>query len=467
MSFLSRTVRCSLFALLAVLGLGLSAFAQTQEKKEHYLTDRVAEEIKKLDEFQQKKQWVEAINFVNNLLKGAKADSFDVAQLNNFLGRIHYMNNDMHSAAAPISIALSLGVKYEYFKLDTLQELRLLLIQSYFTDAQAKGITIEQQKEFYLKCLGLMDEWVKYNTRPNPEVTNLHAYILFGLAQTNLGEPNKIDKNYIDQAQKVIERALTEVAKPKDVLYQLLIGCLQQRDDFARMSEIYEILIRQNPNNKQNWGTLFATYYQLSQDSNRQKAFDYSIRAIATLDRAQTLGHLTTQKDNFNRVAILFNIEQHELATEYLEKGLMDGSIEDIIKNWEVLAYSFQQIGKDTDAIRVIREAAKRYPDKGSLYMMMAQSFYSLDKPKESYDACEMALKVGNLEKPFTAHSFAANMAFQLREFENGLKHIQLGSQYPEAQKDQQMPRLKQALEEGIKERELNKKAIEAQHKNL
>lgn len=462
---ISRGSHRVLLALLIVVGFAVSV--QAQQEQQHYLTEKVADELKKLDEFQKQKDWDGMIRMLENLIKTVKADSYDYAMLQNYLGRGYLMKGDFNTAIVPFETVLRLNQTSKFFKPDTEQELRLFIIQGYFNNAISKGATLSEQKKNYLKSLEYMNEWSKYSKKTTPDVSTLHAYIYFGLAQTNLETPNKIDGAYVKKAQVVIEKALRETAKPKENLYHLLIGCLQQQENYASVVEYYELLCKLQPNNKQNWTQLFANYYQLGQDANPEKAFDYSIRAIVTLDRAQALGHMNTPKDNFNKVAIYFNLQQHDAATELLQSGLLNGGIEDTQKNWEILIYSYQQISKDDKAIAAIKEAVKRYPDKGNFYTLMATSYFNLDKPKESYEACLDAIRVGSLEKPYKAYSFAANMAFQIRKFDDGLVHVNKALSFPDSKEDTQLPRLKMALEESIKERELNKKAIEQQHKNL
>lgn len=450
------------FALVA----GFAVRAQAQEQQ-NYLSEKVSEELKKLDEFQKNKDWDNGIKLINGLLKDAKPESYDQAMLLQFLGKVYYMKNDYNSAIDPLEKCLRLGIAKNYFKPDNLQEFRLFIMQAYFTNAMAKGASIQEQKKNYLAAEKYMDEWNKNSTKTSPEVTQMNAYIYFGLAQTNLETPNKIDINYVKKAQAVIERALTETARPKDNLYTLLIGCLQQQEDWVRVAETYELLCKKQPTNKQNWGQLFAAYYTLSQDQNPEKAFDYSIRALVTLDRAQALGIMNTPKDNFNRVAIYFNIQQHDAATEVLYNGLMNGTIEDTPKNWEILIYSYQQVMKDEKAVMAAKEALKRYPERGGFYMLMAGSYYNLDKMKESYEAGLNAIKVGHLDRPHQAYAHVATIAFHLRLFDEGLVYVKKALEFPESKKDAQLPQLKKAIEESLKERELNKRAIEQQHQNL
>jgi hypothetical protein len=461
----SRGSRRILFALVLILS-GFACRVIAAEPTEFYLSDTVAEELKKLDVLQQNKDWDGAIKLISTLYAGVPADSYDAAMLLQFKGKVMIIKGDYAAAIKPLEDTLTLATAKKYFKPEAEAELRLFVVQGYYSVATSKNASVSDQKANYLKALENMEVWKTFKPKITPDITMMHAYIFFGLAQSNLGA-NKIDINYIKKAQTLIENALTDIAKPKELLYTLLINCLQQTEDYPRLAEYLELLCKMSPNNKQNWNQLFSVYYQLGQDSNPAKMFDNSIRAIVTMDRAQALGIMNTPKDNYNRVAIYFNLQQYEMATEYLQAGLMNGGIEDSQKNWELLGYSLQQINMDAKAITALKEAARRYPDKGLFWSLIAQSYYNMDKPREAYDASLKAIEIGNLEKTSGAYSFAANMAFQLRLFDEGLELVKKAMTYPDSKKDTQLPRLKSALEDSIKERELNKKAVDAQHKNL
>jgi len=454
-----------LFALSLLL-VGFACRAIAAEQQEYYLSDSVAEELKKLDELQQSKNWDGAIALISKLYTSVPADSYDAAMLLQFRGKVLIIKGDYASAIKPLEDALVLAKTKKFFKPEAEAELRLYVFQGYYSIAVSKGMSVAEQKANYLKALENLELWLTYKQKVTPEITTMHAYILFGLAQTNLGA-NKIDITYIKQAQKLIENTLTDVSKPKELLYTLLVSCLQQTEDFPRLAEYLEVLVKMKPTDKQNWQQLFNVYYQLGQDSNPDKMFDNNIRAIVTLDRAQALGYLNTPKDNYIRVAIYFNLQQYEMATEFLEAGLLNGSIDDDLKKWELLGYSLQQINKEAKTVQVLKEAARRYPKEGRFWLMIAQSYFNLDKIQDSYDASLKAIEVGNLEKPFMGYAWAANMAFQLRLFDEGLALVNKAMAYPESKKDTQLPGLKTVLENSIKERALNKQAVDAQHKNL
>src|SRR6185295_13612076 len=118
---------------------------------------------------------------------------------------------------------------------------------------------------------------------------------------------------------------------------------------------------------------------------------------IASIERAQALGFLRTPKDNYTLVGLYFNVGQFGKATELLYAGLKSGAIEPLQANWELLAYSFQQVDKPYQAIEVLKEAAKHFPKSGQLDYQVAQIYYSLDKPKEAYASLVSATTKGHL----------------------------------------------------------------------
>lgn len=457
-----------MLVVAAILPLFVHAAAQPSGQPSRSLSEKVSEALAKLDAFQKAKDWNGAINLINDQVKAAAPNSYDDAFLQQLKAKVHLMKNELKQAIEPFERCLALSLKYKYFRIDAEQETRYFLSQIYYQEATAKGISVADQKKNFIKAADYMAQWHKLNTRPNADAAVFYASILFNLAQINLeGADKKVDVSYLKKAQAVIEDGMKKSAKVKDTFYLLMVASLQQQEQFSQAAEYLEMLVKIQPTNRQHWQQLFATYYQLAQQetANPEKSFALYIRSILTMERAQALGHMNTPKDNFNLVGIYFNIQQHEKATELLDAGLRKGTIEDIQKNWEILAYSYQQINKEFKAIETLKEAAKRYPKSGSLYFQMAQCWYGIDKPKEAYEAAKKALEIGGLEKPAQVNSFAAYMGFELRLFDEALVFTKKALEFPESKNDGQLARLKTAIEDSIKERELNKKAIEVQQK--
>jgi tetratricopeptide (TPR) repeat protein len=451
----------ALIALGAGLTLGLAA-----EESNNTWSDNVAEKLPQLDTFQKDKKYPEAIAMLDSLIKSSTPGSYDEVMLLQFKAKFFMMDNKLHEAIQPFERSLAIGGKV--LRAEDTQWTRFYLAQIYYQDGTAKGLSVQQQKAAFKKAAAYMKEWHDNNVggRVNSDASIFYANVLYNLAQINSEVQDKVDPEYLAQARQAIEKAMSEIAKPKDNIYLLMVATLQQQQQYALASDYLEALVNVQPTNKNAWQQLFATYCQLSGDTkDPEAAFNYNVRAIITMDRAQKLGFLNSQKDNFNRVGIYFNIQQHAKAAELLHAGLKDGSIEDNLKNWELLAYSYQQVKHEDLAIKALKEALSRYPDKGQLWFSIAQNYYNSEQIKPAYDASMKAIQVGNLEHPDKVYSFAAYMAFELRMFDEALTVATKALEYPESKKDTQLARLKTAIEDSIKEREMNRKAIETQHK--
>ena len=465
---MSGKLRRSLAAL--VLGAGLASVPASLRADDNSATwsEEISAELNKLDGFQKEKKFDDADAFLLALIKKAKPESYDEVMLLQFRAKFFLMDNKLNEAVQPFERSLEIGLRKHYLRPDDAEWTRFYLAQIYYSQGATKGIGVQNQKALFKKAAASMEEWFANNNgRVNSDASVFYANILYNLAQINSEVQGKLDPEYLAKARKAIENAMSEAPKIKENLYLLMVAVLQQQEDFRLAADYLEKLLTIQPNNKVTWTQLFASYYQIAADSKDPRdVFTYNLRAILTMDRAQKLGFMNEQKDNFNRVGIYFNIQQFEKATELLYNGLKDGSIENTQKNWELLAYSYQQIHQEEKAIKCLGEATKLYPDKGQLYFQIAQNYYNIEQPIKALEACQKALTIGSLEKPYMVYSFAAYMAFELRKFDDALVLINKALEFPESKKDSQLNRLKSATEDSIKERELNKQAIEQQHKN-
>ena len=149
------------------------------------------------------------------------------------------------------------------------------------------------------------------------------------------------------------------------------------------------------------------------EESRRQ-----NLRALLVLDRAQALGFLNAPKDHYTRVAILFNIQQYTRAAALLEKGLVDGSIENQKRNWELLTSAYQQTSQDEKALNAMLRASSRFPQDAALEFSLAQFLYNTGKLPDAYARAESALAKG-LEKPGQAHVYLAYLAYELQRYDD------------------------------------------------
>jgi tetratricopeptide (TPR) repeat protein len=189
-------------------------------------------------------------------------------------------------------------------------------------------------------------------------------------------------------------------------------------------------------------------------EKDEQKIREYNIRSIYAIERAQALGFMKSEKENYTLFGLYFNVGQFGRATEILHAGLRDGSIESDQKNWELLASSYQQVDQPFKAIEALTEGSKKFPKSGQLDYQAATIYYSLNQPEGAYKSLQAATAKGGLTKPGAVYAFMGYVCWELGKFPEALETINKAMTFPDTQNDKQLPQLKQAVEEAIRDRE-------------
>jgi hypothetical protein len=436
----------------AVLMMPGFSFAQGT----HQLSEKIGDELSKLQPLIDAKNWDGAVALMTRLNAGAAPNSYDQAFLNDVLAKLYLQKGDYAQSIAPMEIALRLADSHGYFDKRNVGMMLDYLSKIYYQEGTAsKSPAIQQQ--YLTKATSYLKRLMEESETVAPDTMLFYTSLLYNRAVLN---PEKIDKVLLDQAKTYAEKALTLSNHPKENFYVILLATLQQQGDFKLSADYYELLVKKFPTNRNYWQQLMATYVTLAGDAEEKMSWSYNVRAILAIERAQALGFLNTPKDNFNLIGIYFNIGQYGKATELLHVGLKNGTIENTQKNWELLAYSYQQVNRENQAIEALVEATKYYPKSGQLEFQIGQLYYSLDKLPDAYRHLTFATKKGELERPSTTYSFLAYLCYDLGKFEEGLEVINKAMSFSDAPTDGQLNRLKAALEEGIRERELAKNGV-------
>lgn len=454
-------------ALISALSLPVVALAQDQEEAQPELSENTSEGLEKLRPMLDAKDWTGAITLVNTLLAKASPDSYDTAFLSDTLGKLYLQKGEYDKAVPPMEAALRLSERHpKFFRASTVQDMRYYLAQIYYQNSAAVK-NPAQQLQGFSKANAFLELWLANSKRPNSESLQqdavlFHAMLLYNMAVIN---PEKIDTSILTKAEAEVDRGLHMSAHPKENLYTLLLAICQQKNDYVRASEILELLVHQYPNKKEYWSQLVSVYLNLAQDKNEDKSREYNIRGIITIERAQALGFMKSPKENYNLVGVYFNVGQFGHATELLYNGLKSGAIDSEQKNWELLAYSYQQIDKPAQAIEVLKEASKLFPASGQLDYQIAQIYYGISKSEDAYRALNSAVTKDHLDKPGTVFGFLAYVSFELTKYEEALAAAEKALTYPDSKNDAQLPKLRQAVIDAIKDRELQKAHTEALQK--
>jgi len=437
--------RCAgLAAATLVLATGF-AQAPAAPERNYSPTDETAEALPKIKTVLDVKppDYPQAMAMLAAAEAKVPADSYDAALINQYRTQILLQQGKYSEAIAPIekTLALSDAKTPTFFDERVTRELYFFLFQLYFQESNSTKNTATIAT-YYLKAQKAIEHWLVLTPQSNADAQMYYAQLLISRA---LLDPNKPDKPWLEKAIIEINKGMLLSTRPKDTFYLLKLVCLQQLDHNAESAELLELVVKQKPDSPTYWQQLAALYLSLGKD----------VRAIITIERAQSHGFMNTPKDNYNLIGIYFNTGQFEQASELLEKHLKAGTIESDQKNWELLALSYQQLQRPMKAIDALKEATKVFPKSGQIEYMIAQAYTSIEKPEESLTHIQAAIAKGNLARPFQAYLSLSYTAYQLKKYDIALQAAKKAAEFPEGAKDGKS--MVKALEDIIKDREAKK----------
>lgn len=442
---------------MCACALALSSASFAQEGRQHELEERTSTELGKLTPLTEAKNWDGALALLQGLKPKVKPDSYDIAIISDVEAKVYLQKGEYAKAIPPWEHALRLTDQHQYLSPTAVQELIYFLAQIYYQEAtSSKDPALQQQ--YFGKAVGYLERWLKNTEKPDrdqarQEAQLFYANVLYNQAVLN---PEKINLQLLDKAEAEVEKGLRMTARPKDTFYLILLAIAQQKNDMVRLAELLELLVKMSPAKKDYWSQLGGVYLNLAaaQEKDPKKAKEFNTRAILAIERAQTLGFMKTPKENYTLVGIYFNVGQFGRATEILHSGLRDGTIDNELKNWELLIYSYQQVDKPFQAIEAAKEGSKHFTDSGQLEYQAAQIYYSLNKAEDAYRLLQSAIDKGQLERPGAVHGFLAYICWELGKLNEAIEAIDKALGFPDAQRDTQLPSLKRAVEDALRERE-------------
>jgi len=463
-SFALPRLRRLALAGLALACAGVFTPALLAAEDHAQLEAKTSEELNKIKDFTDAKNWDGALALLNGIKPNVSPTSYDTCVVTEVMAKIYMQKGDYPKALEALESTVRLSDAYNYLELKEVQELVYYLALMYNQEASTiKSLALQQQ--YLSRSTDYAKRWLDHNekTGQDPqrqEVMLFYANVLYNRAVLN---PAAIDLKLMKEEETEILNDLVSINHPKETFYILLLATYQQEGNFARAAEILELLAKQYPAKKEYWQQLVPIYLNLAFDKDETKGREFNIRAIVTMERAQALGFMRTQKENYTLVGLYFNVGQFGKATELLHAGLKNGSVENIQANWELLAYSYQQVDKPFQAIDVLKEASKQFPTAGQLDYQIAQIYYSLEKPLDAYRSLVTAVHKGHLEKAYSVYNFLAYVAYEMTKFDEALVAVDKAVASPGSEHEPHLPKLKQAIEEALKERELLKAGIRTQ----
>jgi tetratricopeptide (TPR) repeat protein len=415
------------------------------------ISDAVGDGMAKIRPLLDSKDWVGANKIIDDLIKGAEADSYDMEVLLNTKARIMIQQANYSGAIPPMETALGIADRHHFMSTrDTLDTLNLLA-QLYYQSADDTKKSHDEQIAAFDKSVQYMRRWFKLNPKPNEDIAFFFAQLLYSEAVAK--NPEHPDPDLIRQSREQVEKVLLMSVHPKDSVYGFLLATLNQEQNYTRGAEILELMLSKNPSSKTYWGDLVMFYMTLGQNTKDEaKIRKYNIRAINTIERAQALGFMKTPKDNFNLFTLYYNSNQYGMAADLLHAGLKAGTIDPSLTNWQLLASSYEQTNQEFMSIEVLKEASKQFPKNGELDFKIAQVYYGLAKNDEAFAYSMLAMEKGGLAKPLQTYEFISYLAYELHKFDDAKTAIDKAIALQKGKADHQMTVLKNAIDDAIKE---------------
>lgn len=458
---LSRFLPPLALLTLAALALPLGVRADDTENTPSF-SQNTSDALEKLQPLIEAKNWQGAIS----LLQGVKTDpdSYDRAQIDNMLGKLFLQTDDLKDAIAPWTEALSLADRHSnYFTRSDAEELLLSLAQTYSELASANSKQPALQHEYFDKAAGYIHRWLNDpHNKPTVDIETFYADVLY---QEATQDEKHVDEALVQQSrQAAIKATELTMGQPKEDLYRLIYITYAQENNYVEAAKYLEYLVQEYPT-KGYWPQLMAAYVNLAgeSDKNPDKQRDYYIRAINAVERAQAYGKLNTPKDNYNLFTLYYSAGQFGEATDLLYRDMRRGTIESTQKNWLDLAAALLQNSSYAQAIEVLKEAARRFPDTGEFDFQIAQIYSSqMDDSATAYRYIIPAIQKGNLTKPYSAYLYLAYLAYELEKLPQALQAADKALTYPQGRESKQLQNLRDAIENSIKQQKINAETIKA-----
>ncbi len=441
-----------LAAGLAAGLLSVTARAADKQDEAPQLAEKTGEAFTKLQPLIDAKDWDGAIALLNGAMSFSAPDSYDHALILETVAKLEFQKDDTPKAITAWEEALRISDAHpNYFKEKERLEMILSLAQTYSQIGQSTKDAAVARASF-AKAADYIHRWLEATPKPTFETENFYALVLYSQATAN---EKKIDTGLLRQAQAAADKALHLTIQPKESLLVLINAICQQENDLALSARYLELLVQQNPDKEGYWQQLWASYMNLAavDDKDQEKAREYYALAINTVERAQAYGKMKSKKDNYSLATMYFQAEQYGKATELLSAGLHNGNIDPtLFKNWDYLAFGYQQINQPKKAIAAFKDAEKvpELADKGEIDFEIAKIYAQLENSTEAYNYYKAAVAKGNLEKPWQVYQFLAYEAYEQEKYQEAMDAADKASEYPQMKTSNQLESLKKMIKQSL-----------------
>ena len=251
--------------ILRITGLALSlatlvpwvTFAQSAEAPKKEISDSVSQSLAKIQELTDAKQWDETLTLLNSQLATAEPESYDTMVLSQIKIQVLLTKELYAEAIPPMETVLRMGTAYDFLDQKRFLEFNQILSQLYFQEAtDIKGTSpaeVQKKTDYLTKAYQTIKVYLASNENPTEDSLSYAATMIY--TQATMDE-SKTDMAMMSEAREIAEKGILMSLKPRESFYVLILAALQQDAKNVEAAEVLELLVRQNPTNKQYWQQL-------------------------------------------------------------------------------------------------------------------------------------------------------------------------------------------------------------------
>ena len=359
----------SLFPLPAGVSDGM-AFAAEEKKKTRRvptMTEATFKKLAEVQEFIDAEDYPGALNALNTMLdRRRRYNSNELGHIYNMMAFVHYARDRYDQAIIAYEQVLAQG--------DQISE--GMETQIIYSLAQ-----LHYSEENFNEALRYMQLWLDQADKPGPQPHIFMAQVYYRMDDFS---------NAIIQVETAINIAQGRGTEVKEPWWGLLKYLYFEQDNWAKVLDILEILVRDFPK-REYWVQLGQVYGQEGYESKQVYAYE----------AAHVAGYLDRESDMRNYAGLLMQSTVPYRAAKWLQEAMDEGIVEDTSENLQSLGQAYQMAQEVDSAIPVFVKAGTK-SDDGKILARLATLYLEKDEYKKCTDSAESALEKGGLRKPYS-----------------------------------------------------------------
>ena len=376
----------------ALLGCAAhNAQAAGSERPTYSITKKAYEQLEKVGDLAQKKQWDAALAELDRMAERKYLNPYERAMMWQARSGVHFAKTEYEQSAKDMEQALALDAMPEQVELDA----QYNLAQLYFT------------LERFGASADMFAKWAahKKTVQPSNDYVIASAY-----AQAHR----------FAEALPYAQKAVDGMKEPKEPWLALLVSLQYEQHRDAEVAAVLERLVQTFPK-REYWLQLCETYLALGKGEH----------ALAALEHAYAAGMLTEDKDLVNLARLYLKQDQPAKCTALLEQHMQDGKVDKSAHNLELEAMCYVA-AKDAAHAEAALGAAGSGLSSGEPFMALARLQAEQGAWEKARESSSSAIQRG-LASPGSGHLLLGAAHYNTKHKDAALASFAEAKKHPES----------------------------------